>query len=335
MSELQLYTHGDLDGIASASIYIKIAKEKLSNINYSVNFVEPTNLDKALSSTISPYKSGSIIAIMDIGVNRSNFEKVLSILSELTKRFTVEWYDHHIWPKEFKDAINSIGVKLFVEEDTCAAGVVSRHAFGGLSPEDDNTRFFVDSVCSADLWKWEEWFSPFLYRILGSGDIDVGSNKWKRFLIEEFSNGRYWSDSFDDIVEKYINLELEGYNKALKEVFTEQCKRINVAYLYKKPGPPNASLLGHYLLSKTGADIVVIYRESGVLSFRSKQVDVSSIARCIGGGGHKLASGAEIKLPFYYFPLKIILKPLFDYLIKKKVMKKVNYCISETDIAPT
>jgi oligoribonuclease NrnB/cAMP/cGMP phosphodiesterase (DHH superfamily) len=50
-------------------------------------------------------------------------------------------------------------------------------------------------------------------------------------------------------------------------------------------------------MSRFGADVAVIVRSNGAASLRSRSVDVSVVARRLGGGGHPRAAGARIKLP--------------------------------------
>lgn len=318
-----IYTHGDLDGIASAAVYLKLAREFLKDFKYTINFAEPANFHKVLRSSQS-LKEECIIAIMDISLNRDTAQETLKIISEVSGRCGIEWYDHHIWPDGWKENIIKAGVRLYLDQSTCSAGVVAKYAFQGLRDED--MPFFVESVCGSDIWTWSTELSPLLYRVL-SADDEWHSDTGKKILIEQFSEGRYWDDRLEEQVLNYMDKELQGYDKALNMAVLKELKGLKVVFLHKKPGPPNSSLISSYLISKMNADIAIIYRDNGTISFRSRERDVNKLAVCMGGGGHKLASGTSIKLNIWMRVLKVLLRPAFNKLLFSSIVSSVERCL--------
>jgi len=317
-----IYTHGDLDGVASAAVYIYLLRKAEKDAEFSVNFAEPSTLSSVLSSTLPQQTEGLRIAVMDLGLNPNTREEIFRIVEDLGKRATVEWYDHHIWSDDEVRRMIKAGVSLFIDRDKCATGVVAEHAFGGLEPG-DNLWILVSSVCSSDLWKWDEPLSPLYYRAFGRRE-----KRMKREALELFSNGAIWSDDFSDAVEEYLNLELKGYSKALKRARKLRIGGLEVAFAVKPKGPPNSSLLASHIMSRLGADAAIIIREDGALSLRSRGADVNRIARCLGGGGHMQASGAMLSLPLRLRLLRLIIPPLYRILLERYAASEVSSCFS-------
>ena len=326
MRHTHIITHTDLDGVAAASVYIYLGRRASEEFKYSVLFAEPYNLDRVLEKSI-PLKEDLRLAIMDIGVNPENFSNVLKIINELRKLgATIEWYDHHKWDASWKEELERIGVNLYIDPTTCAAGVVAKNAFKGLE-EDDFLWELVDAACSADLWIWDHPLAPLLYRVAGYQHGSRG-DAWRRMLIEEFSNCRLWWDSLYEVLENYIDHELNGYNEVLRDAFkTLIAGKITVACVVKGRGPPGSSLAASYILNRLETDLAIVVREDGGVSLRSRVIDVREIAVCMGGGGHPRASGARVKVPFYIRLLKVFSKKLYKTLILKRVLKEVERCV--------
>ncbi|MGC8563656.1 MAG: DHH family phosphoesterase [Fervidicoccaceae archaeon] len=323
-----LYTHGDLDGIASAAVYIYLLRKKDERAEFIVNFAEPGNLYKVLSSTLPEDLEGATIAIMDLGLNPTSSDKILSILGKISGKVKIEWFDHHVWSDSEVSNARNAGISLFLERDTCAAGVVARHAFGGLEPY-ENLWVLVDAVCSSDLWKWDTPLSPLYYRAFGKRE-----KKMKREILNLFSEGVIWSDYLSEAVEEYVNLELKGYNIGLKRAKVLNLNGINVVIVVKPKGPPNSSLLASFLMSRLDAEIAVVVREDGPVSLRSRGFDVNKIARCLGGGGHPMASGALLKIPIWMKVFSFFVPQLYRTLLERSIAEKIKTCIASSQINP-
>lgn len=316
-----IYTHGDLDGVASAAVYIHLLRKKEKDAEVVVNFAEPSNLSAVLSSTLPLNIEGVKIAIMDLGLNAFSEEGIFSILNKLKGKADIEWFDHHVWSEAEASRIRQAGVSLYLERDTCAAGVVARHAFGGLDPE-ENLWILINAVCSSDLWKWDEPLAPLYYRAFGKRE-----NKMKREILDMFSEGIIWSDALNKAVEEYIDLELKGYRKALERAKVRNVGNLKIAIVVKPRGPPNSSLLASFLMSRLDSEVAVVAREDGALSLRSRGFDVNKVARCLGGGGHPMASGASLKLPLRLKIFRFLLLPLYRALLERFVIERIMECL--------
>ncbi len=328
MKSTYIVTHTDLDGLAAASIYVYLGRSLNRNFKYSIQFAEPYNLDKVLDKSI-PRKNNIVVAIMDLGVNAENFDDLLDVLNEIkSSGALIEWYDHHKWDREWIVELEKLGVKLYIDNKTCAAGVVAKYAFNGLS-SDDFMWELVNAACSADLWIWDHPLSPMLYRVTGYQHGRKG-DAWKRFLIEEFSNCRLWCDSLYEVLENYIDRELKGYNEVLENAIkTTIADKISVSCIVKGRGPPGSSLAASYMINRFETDLAIVARDDGGVSLRSYTIDVREIAVCMGGGGHPRASGARVNIPFYLKFLRLFSKKLYRSLVLKKVLSKVEKCVSK------
>ncbi len=327
MVRVYIFTHTDLDGVGAASVYLRRIKRKYGNtVEYSIQFVEPSSLHLALRNGLpSEFTDETIVGILDLGANKSTIYEIIKTLSMLPKNIVVEWFDHHKWEAEWINALDEIGVKVFIDTSTCGAGLVYNYSKDTLGVDED-IGFFVEAVCSADLWRWDEWFSTYLYRVVGRFSGAKG-DAWKRLLVEEFTQGRFWSDGLQLIVEDYVNKELEGYQRGLKNALLINIGGNKIVFLVKEHGPPNNSLMASYLLSKLEADIAVIIREDGSISFRSRNKEVRTLAVCMNGGGHPLASGGRVYIPFYYRLVRVVSRSLYYKLLRNRVISSVRKCI--------
>lgn len=320
MGHMFVVTHTDLDGVASAAVYLRIAGVKPSDA--TVLYAEPYNLDEVLESYVDYMDSGDTLAIMDLGVNTSVFDRVLSIIRGLRERgVEVEWYDHHVWGEE-ADKLRSLGVKLFVDRSTCATGVVARYSSKLRGVElDDYVEELVSAVCAADLWRWTHHLAPKLFRVLGRRDED----EWRSKLLEKFYSGTLWDDEMNERLEDYVNNELRGYSRLLKSVQVIGDGGCRVAAVYKKEGPPSNSMIGATLLYRFQADIAVVARENGALSLRSRSVDVQKVAALLGGGGHPRAAGARVRLPVYVRLLRVLWPTFYSRYVASTVLRAAKH----------
>lgn len=295
MGHTVVVTHTDLDGVASAAVYLRAAG--LEPTEATIIYAEPYNLDEKLGEIANHLERGDRLAIMDLGVNKSTIKSVAETLGDLTSRgVEVEWYDHHVWDRGEAEAIRGLGVSLFIDRSTCAAGVVARYA-----PEvhdsklDGATEELVRATCAADLWRWDHPLAPKLFRVTGRR----GEEAWRTKLVEKFYRGILWDEEMEERLQDYINSELAGYSRVLRTLSRAEAGGCRVVAAYKPEGPPPTSMVGSLLLSRNDADIAVIVRGNGAMSLRSRRADVSRVAARLGGGGHPAAAGAKPGMPVY------------------------------------
>ncbi len=156
----------------------------------------------------------------------------------------------------------------------------------------------VKATCAADLWAWDHPLAPKLFRAVGRGEEEHGE-AWKRKVIDKFYKGVLWDSDLEKSVENYVNAELKGYQKLLRQLLVVRANDTIIAITLKPRGPPGSSIAAAFLASRTRAHIIGVLRNDGGLSLRSSKCDVRIIAYNLGGGGHPQASGAKISFPLY------------------------------------
>jgi len=332
--EIHVFTHTDLDGIASAAIYTKVLKSTGRNPDFRIHFTEPHKLATSLRKSINPMKPPQVVAIMDLGLNRDSASGVSSILRKLRGLdVSIEWYDHHVWDPSWISALSDIGVRLYLDRSTCAAGVVAQSLLRRVGVTDDEVRDcileLVDLTCSVDLWSWNHPLSPFVYRIVGTYRGSKG-DAFRRLLIEEFGSCRFWRDDYSDRLQRVVDAELRGFERVLEKSRSFMLdSNAKAVFVVKSPGPPHTSLLASYLMSKFSAEAAIIARPDGSISLRSRRINVREIAVCMGGGGHNSASGARVEPPLLVRLLGVVLKPVRIWWLKKNIPKAVIECYKE------
>ena len=318
-----IITHTDLDGVASAAIYLRLSGLKLG-VDASLTFTEPYKLHKTLNNVNGVDK----IAIMDLGPNTSTIKEIADIIARLSsKGVTVEWYDHHRWQDEWITMLQKRGARVYVDTTTCAAGVVARYAPGELGVDTDEYAERLAAItCAADLWRWDEPMATRLYRVVDRYRGARG-DQWRRKLVEGFASGSLWWPELDEALNEYLRLEFSGFNYAFKNTIVQDMHGCRVVAVLKKPGPPSASILGNALLSRFSADIAVIVRARGSkgISFRSARVNVREIALKLGGGGHPRAAGAPLNLSL----LEKLIALFYPKIKLKAVMRSVETALRE------
>ena len=299
-----LVTHTDLDGVSAAAIILRATGARLG-VDARLEFTEPYRLHKSLKSIASSVQPGEVVTISDIGANPDTFERVVQLLGRIVERGgRVYWFDHHRWEPEWLERLASIGVRVYVETDTCGAGVVARHVPDAFGVEPDGyVAELVRATCAADIWLWDHPAAPKLYRVVDWKRGRAG-DKWRRRLVEKFAAAKSLGEILGDgevarALMEYVDRELANYEKSIRSVEVFEVDGCRVVVALKRSGPPSRSFLARTLAARYGADVVAIIHRRGI-SLRSENVDVRSIAKELGGGGHLRAAGAPLAMPLLW-----------------------------------
>lgn len=326
MGHLFMITHTDLDGAGSAAAGLIAYGHSFSEA--TILFAEPYNIHEVLERIVDQVEKGDILVLSDLGPNKSSIDDTLVLLTKIVGRgIRVDWFDHHIWPEEWKKAMESISVRLTIDTSTCATGVVARYATKYNGRElSDYLKELESAVCSADLWIWDHPMGPKLYRVADTR-YGEGPDEWRLRLIDKFHRGILWDNEMEEKLSEYIDMELANFNKILSQTYIARGE-CTVAATYKERGPPSNSFIGASLLSRYNSDIAVIIRGNGGISLRSRHVNVQTIASSLGGGGHPRAAGARLYIPL----LERILGKLWRKSIPRYAAKLVLKTAEETGV---
>ncbi|AEM39720.1 phosphoesterase DHHA1 [Pyrolobus fumarii 1A] len=301
---LSIITHTDLDGVSAAAIALRLAGARLGE-DARLEFTEPYKLHKTLKSVARSASPGETIIIADIGANPSTLDAVVSLLREAVGRGArIAWFDHHRWEESWKEKLRDIGADIYVDNDTCGAGVVARYAPEILGGEiDDFIEDLVGATCAADIWIWDHPAAPKLYRVV-DWKRGCAGDKWRRRLVEKFASAKSLQEILGDeevqrALMEYVNTELRNYTEAVRAVQIVAVNGCKAVVALKKSGPPSRSFLARTLAARYRADLVVVIHKRG-LSFRSEKVNVRELAKYLGGGGHLRAAGAPLAMPILW-----------------------------------
>jgi len=299
-----LVTHTDTDGIFSAALFMYLSNVDLRR--EAILFIEPPQLAHVICSASDDIS----VVITDIGVNRATFEKLVGCLK--SKRLKIVWFDHHVWLREEKELLEQLGIELHVERALSAAEVVAK----SLGDNDDVVQELVSIVNSVDSWIWSRWEAPFVMRLV---DYDKSREHKLKVLEHVLRTLRsrdlsHLMSVASEFAEKYVDIELKILSDLCRHVVIEDIAGAAIAFAYKRYRIPNSSIIGNFMLNMCNADVAVIINEDLLsLSFRSTKIDVSELAKRLGGGGHKNASGAPLNLN----PLNRIMLRLLAQLIPR------------------
>ncbi len=332
-SETIIITHVDADGIGSSALVIRSfgkREEYIQNIN--ILYIQPDEVYRTLQRVAKEIISKSVknhIYITDLAPNKDRINDIRDILKRLIREGKeVVWMDHHLWDDKWLDDLSSSGAKIIVDTSTCATGVVRKN----LLPHDPFAIDLEKVICSIDLWKFDDPRASFFTRLVSYKN----TNEWRRELINKLIT----ADKVEEVIEwgmKYImdlvDKELYEYNYYLKKYsIKELCGVKFVALVKEENSFIGTSQLGHYMLSITNSDVAVIIRRNGSVSFRSREYNVRDLAVELGGGGHRLAAGASIKLD----PLaKILVKLGFRKILINRVFDAINEVFEKKHICKT
>ena len=306
--EYVIITHTDIDGVGAAALYTYLQGAK----PVKTYFTEPYLIQRLIPRIKRLSGIGKVV-FMDLGLNSSVYPLVKDMVETLTgKKVMVEWYDHHIWDKQWLAELSSIGARIHIDKSTCATGVVAKYA--PRNREDVDEEFvdeLVKGVCAGDLFRFDHWRGPWFLRLVRRHD----DPKWRLRVLEVLSSGTLWIDEFTDKIIERLESELRGYSRVKDYIYLVKHNGVKIAVTLSIEGIENSFLAAH-VMGRYSADVVALTSPDGKVSLRSKRHDVRELAYILGGGGHAKASGCKLKIPW-----KIRLKSLID---KKAV---INYVL--------
>ncbi len=281
-------SHWDIDGLAAAAMLTEKTRP-LKVILSSITAV-PRNLLKAMDII----GLDGEIYISDLNPQTSQLKDLSGILDVAREKgIRIYWIDHHEWDVQVYRLFAKYSDILWylVDPSTVAAelvalkyGFVDRQGFYrrliDMAVDDD---FFLNRYKATIMWRrvlrWYKWETR--YKALRSLLKHELEPLWmKRLYRVEVKN------LYENLIREAIGrADYITTNHGLKIlVFQDVDPRIH-------PGEVTLTAKENGLL----ADIYIVRYPRGV-SLRSDAVDVSLIARLLGGGGHKNAAGAPGKI---------------------------------------
>lgn len=315
MTRYIIITHTDIDGVAASALYVYLQKGNCERTIYT----EPYLLDKVISE-IRGFRNIDKIIFMDLGLNKNIYEKIVNLLSELIKKdISIEWYDHHVWDEEWINKFREIGVKIHIDRSTCGVGVIAKYAPRRSDLDELFINELVNSVCSADLFRFDHKLGPWFYRLVRR----IDSNEWRNYVFDKLSSGILWCDEFRDNVVERFEKEIEEYSNVDKYIEINTISNLRIGFILNNEYL-ESSLLASYALSRYSLDVAIVSSIDGKLSIRSRRYNIRELAYKLGGGGHPRAAGAKIKIPFTIRLKSLVNKQIVLKYVSEAVAKAIN-----------
>jgi len=306
--EVSIVTHTDLDGVASAALIVRYLRSNGVS-DFNVMFSQPHSLHRVLRRV-----DCRELYITDLGISSGTYDDVIAEIKRLRSGGTViYWFDHHVWEDAWVSSLRDLGVNLYIDRGTCAAGVVVKV----LRISDATSVRLASATCSNDLWLFNDPLGNFLVRYVACRE----GSRWRRHLVMKLSefNG-ILDDEILKCVEEVVDRDLRRFNNVISKAQIIEVNGIRMAFLLKDWEDGLTSYIANYVMSREEVDVAVVCRE-GSISLRSRWLNVRDLAHKLGGGGHPRAAGASFKVPLLYKILLLlnIRKPLLRYCMRRVV----------------
>ena len=292
-----IYHKGCVDGFSG--FFVAYMSGRLSNDVFIY-------ADVPSAKNIPPNVQGKDIIIIDVAYKREVLEEIV----ELSK--SVVFIDHHVSIAEDVRAIKKANMeKLHIVYDDQRSGATLAWMYFNsrqVAP------LFLKYVEDQDVGRWEfENTKPFSLSLHSNYHLSTDPKslqKWFRLL-----NKDYVLQMVDEgkIMQKYlihlININLPRHSVHMfpsKKIYHDIKKtETGDVHLFKKPAQykialfsghcPSTTDLAVEALERIECDFVMMWsynldKGEYVISMRSREVDISAIAKAFGGGGHKLAA---------------------------------------------
>lgn len=309
-SRVAFVRHNDLDGVG-CEIVFKTVFEDVNIVSYSCDY---NSIDECIVDLLDNNLSYTHIVIADICPSKDVMES-LDLLQKMG--VSVVLFDHHKTSLQYNHYS-----WVYVSEEKSATYLMYEYYIGRhtnvnrfLKTEFDNLNLFSLLVHFYDTWLWtidnnicsvhlndlflvlgEDVFIENIMEKLKIEDVSLISNS-EKILLDKL----VWKERDKNF--EYAEEGLVFYKQnSLKYGLIEDIGDFNM----------NHSLFAHHLLDKYHLDFVVLgNKKDNRVSFRSGEIDVSSIAKLYGGGGHTNAAGGNFKIFFDSFNIsKEIKMPL-------------------------
>jgi len=280
-----IFTHDDLDGVGPV-ILCNAAKMDLSTVIYNNYESIDHNLNAFLES--NEYAANDTLLITDITPSEEMCEKLDTYHRNKIKVILLDHHKTKSWVSNYSWAT--------YESTSCGTRLVLQYLQPNI-PDKDLYFELVEAINAWDLWKLQSNFRTrgenlnTLLRFIGTHDF-----------VETFStNPTADNEKPYSLIIQYLNKNKEEY---VKKVIEDQL--LQAAYHMDDLGNTYKILFATDYISEVGHAalvhpdcedlkyIVIVNPTIGMCSFRSKDVDISNIAKKLGGGGHPSAAGCRI-----------------------------------------
>lgn len=284
-------THTDADGYGAA-VMVRAALGDHGVI--TTEYDSPVSLAEILELLASDPPERVIIS--DFALDGDAVDPVHEALTKFPLNTTLEWYDHHEWTGNARDAVTDADVELIIEDDECATTILHGLLPDNFSPALDE---LADVTRDLDLWIKDDSRSDQLatYAAAVSADeyIDKCVKHGIRVLKEE-----------EDLIQKRQTREQRLLDLALSRarILFDEPGTLRVIATY---GKGNSSEIGNALVEQTPRRFIpdedtplmaVVMKPHGGAGLYAHSDETGftachRVARKLDGGGHTTAAGGH------------------------------------------
>lgn len=296
-----IFHRGCLDGFSAFFVLTLTNKIQKNAIIYP---------DVPSANEPPPNIDGKNIIIIDVAYKKDVLIDFFNRCNKLT------FIDHHISIKDdVIDASKHIPNKniiIIYNDHKSGVSLTWNYFF-----KNKKVPLFIKYIEDNDIGAWKlKYTIPFINALQVKYSFNLthdNLNKWKKLFkhneIKKLINiGKIYDQYKEYLLESNIKkYSLEAFpGEKIFNKFPEIFKKIGEykVVVYNGNGCPSTSSLGAKFMHTIDCDFVIMWvfhmdKKEYVLSFRSKSVDVASIAKIWGGGGHKLAAACSFPISKY------------------------------------
>lgn len=292
MYNVVIYHKNCLDGFSGLCIFIQSKQWDEDLIIYP---------DTPVSDIINVNVDDKNVVIIDVAYD----SKVIKYIANHAKKLL--FLDHHITIKSDIDNLHLQDPhEVIYDVNMCGASLTWKYFMGGKTPK------FIKYIQDNDTgtWKYKHTL-PFIAAMeihYETKPTMSNINKWQKLLNDEEINTMLQKGKYYDIYKKHmISIHTKRAtvvhfpSKKLYGMFPNAFHKpaqYRVA-IYNGTGCPSTSLLGNSIANLIDCDFCLIWTlhmstREYVVSLRSITTDIGTIAKELGGGGHKFAAAFGI-----------------------------------------
>jgi len=290
-----------------AAIVIRTLKRVVDDVTTLCRFSSVSAIPKMMERALREAEVLSVdrVFICDLCPQPHTIPYIAKVVTDFVKQgIEVTWIDHHSWSPEVRKKLSIEGVTLVVnsEKNSCAEVVAEYLAKDHTL--DLFTNYLIELARDSDtgthsmemsyiIDKVLKWFNDMKlrYKLLNyfiTGQID---EKYLRELAEkvEPEYSRYLAKALENV----NILEVEGHEVVITKVPTSRILVSDIKRLIEEKYP-DAVLY------------IIVRPEEMKATLVSKVLDVASIARKLGGGGHKNVAAVPYDAQIQWKLLKML-----------------------------
>jgi len=272
VKKVYLIGHTDVDGIASIALAKKGFKPKENE--YGILLHDPS---KQFSDVFA-----EIVVIADIAVTFQTFGSLANIHAK-----TVVWIDHHRPYTDISALKFPANVQVILDPSAPSASLLVQKYF---NLNDEISKKIVELGTKADQWQLNSEVQDWMDVVAGAVYYQENPEKVVSAL-ETLDIAKV-----QEILTKYRSEKEEAKKELIKNTVVRNIKGHSVA-IGLSPEILSGSESADILLKNTNSEVQIVLKKEGWMSFRrakTSTVNLITLAKAFGGGGHEYASGAVL-----------------------------------------